>query len=444
VIQTNASWDAKNALMAKQPIYVLQIGGQATVYSTLDLAAMGVTGAPAYEPWLKTPQGVSQTVDVLNGRSSLGEMQCEVVDQGGAIRTLVGTNTLEGAAATLWVGYPGLDWSQFVALHTYRLYKINPTAGYTSWMFVARDAQLLTKKTVYLNPENGELLSADNPWYLNGTPAEMFQAVCLLALRLAASDIDRAQMVLLDDPAEGLYAGARPFLFALTESFEAQQFLENEVLKPSGLYPVVTNTGQLSLRAMRPPAAGPTPVFTFTGDNMVVLPNIDRMPVVNEVVFKYDHDGSNFQTQRTFLEATSLSTFGRGNQWTVESKGLASELGAAWFSEWVADKLFRRFAGTPTGLRGGAPVIDIEAFFMTLPVWDGDYVGVTHSLMPDVTSGALGVTDRIYEVIDRQPDYANGRMKFRLLDTGLTGAAPRCTWGAGSANPLVIGAGKWF
>jgi hypothetical protein len=181
-------------------------------------------------------------------------------------------------------------------------------------------------------------------------------------------------------------------------------------------------------------------VFAFTADNMCVLPNIDRMPVINEAVWQFDYGGSAYGQFETFIEATSISAFGRGNQWAVQSQGLKSELGAFWFTEWVSDRLFRRFAGTPTGLKGGAPVVDVEAMLLTLPVWVGDYVTVTHPKMPNVMTGALGVTARVYEVVDRSPDYANGRMKYKLVDTGLTGAAASCTWGVGSARPFVIGA----
>src|SRR5581483_10580671 len=111
MITTNAAWDIKNAQMAKQPIYALVISGVATVFTTADLARDGVTGTlPVFEPWLKVPQGASQTIDVVNGTSSIGELQCEVVDQGGFVRTLVGTNSLCGSTATLLVGYPGIAW----------------------------------------------------------------------------------------------------------------------------------------------------------------------------------------------------------------------------------------------------------------------------------------------------------------------------------------------
>src|SRR5262249_27065038 len=157
-------------------------------------------------------------------------------------------------------------------------------------------------------------------------------------------------------------------------------------------------------------------VFAFDEDNMTVLPKVDRLPVINEVICRLDYDGSDYGTDLRFVQADSLGTFGRTTQWVIESKGLRSELGGQWFCQWAASRIFRRMAGREAGLRGGAPVVGIEAFFLTLPVWVGDYVTVSHPLMPDLLTGAIGVTDRVYEVIERSPDYKGGRMMYRLLD----------------------------
>ncbi len=380
----------------------------------------GITGTlPEYKAWLKTPRGASQTIDVLRGTSSIGELECEVVDQGGAVRQLVGGTTMEGRSATLSVGYPGIAYSEFVTLYSYRLYKITPSRSYTSWGFASRDRQLEAKRTVWVNPLNGGNLRESNPWILQGTPGEILQAVFLFALQRPVAEIDTEVFQKLDSGAEGLYKTVRPFLFVLTEPFEAKAWIETEICKPAGLYPVVDNLGRLSVRAFRPPASGPVAAYTFDQNNMIVLPEIDRMPVINEIIFKIDQ--SEGGTEMVFIEATSVSTYGRAGQHVIESKGLKSVLGAQWFCQEVANRLFRRFAGVPTGLRGGAPVARIESFLLTSPVWVGDYVNVTHPLMPDLLTGSLGVTNRLYEVIDREPDFARGRMRYRLLDTGLTG-----------------------
>lgn len=425
MITTTAGFDTANARMAKTPIYALRIAGQATVYTTHDLARMGVTGIAGvqYAAWLQTPAGAGQSIDVVNGSSSIGEMACEVIDPQGAVLQLIGTANppLEGATVTLLAGYPGIGWTDFAVLHTYQICKIAPSDGYTSFIVTCRDLQLLTLRTIYLHPENGDVLSDGNPWFLCGTPCEIAQAVMLFALGLAAEQVDTAKMTALDSTAECIFANWRPFEFRMTSSFEAKQFLETEVYKPSGLYPVVTPDGRLSVRSMRPPAAGAEPVFTFTEDNLVGFPKWDRQPVINEAVWDFDYDGSNYQNRDTFAQATSMSYYLRGQQFSIQSKGLRTELGAFAFAEWVTSRLFRRFSGVAPGIRGGAPLLTVQAMLMSLPVWVGDYVALTHTKMPDLTTGSKGVTGRIYEVIDRQPDYARGQMQYKLLDTGLTG-----------------------
>ncbi len=440
MIQTNAEFDARNAALAKKPIYVLSIGGEARVYSTHDLAREGIVGAPVnHRAWLKTPRGASQSIDVLRGSSSIGELECEVIDPDGEMRALVGSTTLEGRQAMLAVGYPGMTYANFVRLHTYTIFKVRPSRHYTSWLIRARDRQLAMKRTVWAHPENGRALCESNPWILQGTPAEIVQAVYLFGLGRDPGELDLAGMRALDSGAEGLYKCVRPFHFVLAEAFEVKQFLESEVYRPSGLYAVVDNLGRISLRSFRPAAAGVTPVYTFTRDNTVVLPEIDRFDVVNEIVWKIDGGARELM----YVEATSLSTFGRARQHAIESAGLRTAFGAQWWCQEVSQRLFRRFAGTPGGLKGGAPVATVEAFFLTLPVWAGDFVLVTHPQMPDMLTGALGVADRVYEVIDREPDYGRGRMQYKLLDTGLTGLQPARKW-APSDRDFIIQASEVY
>jgi hypothetical protein len=314
-----------------------------------------------------------------------------------------------------------------------------PSTDYTSFVFSCRDQQLLEKQTIYTHPENGALLSSDNPWYLCGTPTEIFQAIVLFALGLPASAVDRATMAALDSSAEGIFSPWRPFQFTVTQSFEAKQFLETQIFKASGLYQVVTNTGQLSLRSMRPPAAGPSPVFAFTPQNLIALPEWDRQAIVNQCIWEFDYDGSQYNNYETFLQAASVSLYGQGNQFSLQSDGLHSELGAFGFTQWVSDRLFRRFSGVSPAIKGGAPLLSVKSMLMTLPVWVGDYVSLTHPLMPDITTGALGVTNRIYEVVDRQPSYADGMMSYKLLDSGLTGQPAAYEFGAASSRPFIVG-----
>jgi hypothetical protein len=427
MITGTTAWNAKNALPAKRPIFIASIAGFTTVYTTHDLVQQGITGTlPAYHAWLKTPTGSTQNIDVQSGTSSIGEIACEVVDVGGAMRTFVGTNAIEGALMTLSVGYPGTAITDFMVVHTHRIYKVLPSKFFNSFIFSARDIQMDAKMTVWNHPLNGEPLSPINPWILQGTPCEIIQQIWLLGLRYPESTIDVAYMQQLDAVAEAYYSVCRPFRFEMDEPFTVLDFLENEIYKPSGMYPVVTNLGQLSVRGYRPLQAGPVPVFAFTQDNCTAFPNFDRAPILNDLLWQMDAAGTysnsgSHNTTLLYTDATSISNFGRSNERQIQSKGLRTELGAQWFAQDISTRMFARFAGT-TGLRGGAPVVSVNAFFMTLPVWVGDYVSLSGPKIPDLFTGALGLTNRLFEVIDRTPDYAGGKMSFKLLDTGLTGA----------------------
>ena len=443
VITTNSAWDTKNAALGKTPIYVFAIGGRAKVYTTHNLLAYGITGYPTYLATLKTPRGASQSIDVVNGSSSIGELECEVVEYQGDLLGLVGTTTLDGLTATLSVGYPGMAYANFVALTTYQIYKVIPSKNYTSWLFKSRDRQMNQKKTIWTHPENGLALDDSNPWILQGTPCEIVQAIHLFALGRAVAELDRTTFLALDSAVENLHATLRPFYFVLDKSFEAKEFLESQIYKCCGVYPVVDNVGRLSLRAFRSPMAGPTPLYTFDEDNMTILPEVDRMPIINEIVFKIDADASDYKNELVFADATSLSLYGRTTKLSIDSAGLKTVLGAQWWCEEVASRIFRRFSGSTNGLRGGAPVFTIEAFFLTAPVWVGDFVYLTHPSMPDILTGTMGVTNRLVEVISRDPDYAQGKMKYKLLDTGMTSLQAAHLFSS-SARNFVIGTSEVF
>ncbi len=440
MITTTSGFNTANASLAKTPIYVFAIGGQSTVYSTHDLARMGISGTlPAYEPWLRVPTGASQTIDVQGGTSSIGEMECEVIDYGGAIRTLVGGTTLEGSSATLVVGYPNTAYTDFAVLNVYTLYKIIPSPYLTSYLFRSKDIQLDAKRTIWNHPLNGQPLAAANPWILQGTPCEIIQAIWLLGLAMDPSTIDRAAMVQLDSPAENLYGCARPYLFIQSQPFQAKDFIENQILKSAGMYPVVNSIGQYSVRACRPPAAAASSTFAFAQDNIIGIPEFDRADILNDLLWSIDADysQSNYTTTLLYLDATSISEFGRSNERQVQSNGLRTELGGQWFAQSISQRMFYRFAGT-TGLRGGAPLLTVNAFLLTLPVWVGDYVTVTHPLLPNLFTGAQGITNRLFEVIDRSPDYQNGKMQYKLLDTGLTGASAAAQIGTALIGSALI------
>jgi hypothetical protein len=460
IVTTSTAWTAATAAPVKRPIYVLQLAGLSTVYTTEDLArpfgdpTIAVTGTlPSYQPWLKTPQGAAQSVDVLNGTATVGNLTCEVINPDGSIRALIGGTTLAGKTMTLYVGYPATAWpADFVPLHTYVVAEALPSGDWTSGLITGYDPQQLLNISIGVNPDNDGLLSDTNPWVVQGTPSEVVQALVLFGAGLPPSLLNIAALQALDSAAENLYAVQRPFEFRITSSFTLLNFINEQICKATGSYPYVDNLGRIAIKAPRPPAAGVSPVYTFTPDNMLSLPVVKRDPIVNQVVIDYDAGEQNGGSSgssgygSTFADdqATSLSLYGFGQtQWTLRSDGIRTRWGARPFVDGVAARIFDRFAGVRAGatsLRGGACRYSVESMLMTAPVWTGDYVYLTHPQIWNMQTGALGVTDQVLEVVNRKPDYAQGKMSFELLDTGLTGLQVATAIGSG----CIIGTAKLY
>ena len=61
------------------------------------------------------------------------------------------------------------------------------------------------------------------------------------------------------------------FDFVITRPIDGKQFIEEQILKPFGLYTIVRSDGQLSLKTMKPPVEQ-TPVFAFSAKNIMGIP----------------------------------------------------------------------------------------------------------------------------------------------------------------------------
>src|SRR5947208_1632326 len=236
------------------------------------------------------------------------------------------------------------------------------------------------------------------------------------------------------------------FEIKLTSPAQAKQWLEDQLLKPLGVFFVTRADGRLSLKAMKAPAvpagvdlasygttpwwkswpavAGvpvaaqvPTAVLPLNEKNILGLPSVTRLDLTNAVTARMDQDDSltqtsarSYETDVTFINQNSLEAYRTFAQHTVESYGLKTARGGFLIAELLARRIFERHAFR-------APVYSVKAQLSTVIVEVGDYVWLTHSKVPDLMDGTVGITSVLCEVLDRQPDYANATMEFKLLDT---------------------------
>jgi hypothetical protein len=205
------------------------------------------------------------------------------------------------------------------------------------------------------------------------------------------------------------------FEFKVTSPQQARSWLEDQILKPLGLVMVVTASGQLTLRAMKNPA-NQTPAAGLMPGNIIGIPEVQLAPVINALAYRLDVDDSTtnssartYNTTVTMLQQASYNLFRYLYNHQVEAAGLRTGRGGTLRAFLLGDQLFRRY-GFAT------PIYQVVTQLGALQPELKDWVSLTHPLVPDYIGGGRGVTNIPCEIIGRAPDYANGQVRFTLLD----------------------------
>ena len=284
---------------------------------------------------------------------------------------------------------------------------------------VGQDPALLTSNYVmqslapiYQSQQNYEPLPPPEGWaiYQPGQPSTLINPNAY---------IDVPGMLALRD---GEFSGVW-FDFVITRPIDGKQFIEEQILKPLGLYTIVRPDGRLSLKTMKPPVEQ-TPVFAFTAKNIIGIPQTVRQKIVNLVAFQMDVQQGGVTTaarsygyQVSYQQQTSLKTYRQVYEQQIQSTGLRVARGGMMLSRLLADRTFRRHAFEP-------PTYKFSAQLGTLAVELGDYVWLSHPKILDLKTGRLGLSDVVCEVLDRQPNFSRATVDFSLLDTRFINISP--------------------
>lgn len=449
------------------------IGSTAWMWLTAWNPTLLLTSATSWDwrPYLKIPQGVQQSIRQLEGQGSIGAMELEAVDGAGYMTALVSGGKLEGRKATLKVGYPGMSSSDFVTVATQEIESVSALPDLTGYVLQCRDLTRSAKTRIFTRGDDGYPISNDHPRTLFANPMDVALLVFQNELGLGqvagltesawniydpgqwnAASSENPTLIrpnpLLDLDQflfyrNGIFAGYR-FEFTFRQATEAKQFLEYEIFRALGGYLVVLADGRLSPRYFYPPSSFVN-LMTLSDRNITALPAVERNPIINQVTFRMDYDESKFQTELLFVDAPSLQQFGLAGQHIIESKGITLGRGGAALAGLTAARIFRRYAGinpVSGAPNGGASILTVTSHFMTLGAEVGDFVFLTHPLLPNFETGRRGVTNRICEIIEKQPNFGEGTMTYRLLDIGwvaekqLSRVAPQGTpaWPSASAT----------
>ena len=443
---------------------------------------------PTIIPYLQIPQGASQSVNELEGASSLGSMTVTCIDPNGTLKGLAAQNVLIGRVAQLKQGFPGMAVGDFTTLQTLQITQVGQDPDGRITIQCADVQRFIQGMQIWLRGgplwwapgeptaeqpvgaswiENGYAVSDKNPRYVAGNPIDIILAVLQNELGVGQDPALLTSNYVMQSlapvyesqqnyeplpPPEGwaVYTPGQdstlinpnPYIdvpgllalrdaqfsglwfdFVITRPIDGKQFLEEQILKPLGLYWIVRADGHLSLKTMKPPVEQ-TPVFSFSAKNIVGIPTTQRQNIINLVTFQLDVQQGGVTTsarsygyQVNYEQQTSLQTYRQVFEQQIQSTGLRVARGGMMLSRLLSDRIFRRHAFGP-------PTYKFTAQLATLPVELGDYVWLSHPKVLDLNSGKLGLNNVICEVLDRQPNYSQATVDFTLLDTRFINISP--------------------
>ncbi|MGH9356764.1 MAG: hypothetical protein ACRD10_11600, partial [Terriglobia bacterium] len=193
---------------------------------------LSISTDAAVLPYLSIPQGMSQTVNEMDGASSVGTATIKCIDPGGALKGLTAQDALIGKIAKIKVGFPGQSLGDFVTLHTAQVNQTGWTAdgqvtltlhdvqrfllGQQAWI---RGGPLewtpgqSAKAAQPIGPSvsaNAFPVSSKNPRYLQGNPIDLLLATLQNELGVGQDPSLRGSDYVLER-AVSVYAGQQNY-----------------------------------------------------------------------------------------------------------------------------------------------------------------------------------------------------------------------------------------
>lgn len=245
----------------------------------------------------------------------------------------------------------------------------------------------------------------------------------------------------------GLFSSAFPdYDFLLKDEINAKDFLDKELLFPSGLYSI-PRKGRASLNITIPPLADNTTKVldetTVKKPETITIKRSTSKYFYNSVIYKMNEDSldDKFLKNTLTLSQKSINRIPITNKpLVIESKGLRDNAVTDNFVEIQTRRFLDRY-------QFGAESVDVEVLYKTgfnIEVGDSVIFGSPALHVSDSTTGNRQFQKRIFEVINKQLDIKQGRIRLSLLDTsfGLDGRfgviSPSSLTGPGSTTSELV------
>ena len=203
------------------------------------------------------------------------------------------------------------------------------------------------------------------------------------------------------------------FRFLYDGEVEAKKFIEDEILKVLNAYAPVGADGSLSFKAFAPPV--PFVDLPAFDEKVMKVKSMSGglSALINIALFSYDHDlvQDAFLKNVEYSDGSSIAAHGLSDTFTVESRGIRSDLNGA---EIVLDRWNRikqRFSKP-------VPTIQVQAFYSKHLYEAGELINFSHARLPDLAEGSRGMTEKVLEIVNKGFDIMGGALHYDMMITG--------------------------
>jgi hypothetical protein len=407
MIPASSAFLSANAVLVKQPIYLIEIAGYSRAFTSLPSFVVS-----QYD-WITGIEDLAVTVSDLDGAADLGQFTFTVQDRGRAITASFPSFVFEGKKITLKTGFPGMLQSDFALLFTGIIDSVETINEGGEYQFVCSDRSSLLTKVIYATGDDGQPTDSDHPHTINAHPLDILLDILRNQIGIADPDIDVAGIT---DYRDNVYAGLQ-FAFSITTAPDAATFIKDELMKLLGGYLRINAAGQFAVTFFYNPGAAS--VMSLGVDECTEVPDAIQADLINVVHLRFDDDGSQkYLAESIQTNADSVALYGQYGQTIIQSAGLKSSLQGFSQAAFLARMIFLRY-----GFKN-LKIDSLPVFWKACLIEPGDVITFTNPYIPDRKLGVVGITNQRLEVLDRTWKFSSGIVELTLLDSGLgTGGA---------------------
>jgi hypothetical protein len=302
--------------------------------------------------------------------------------------------------------------SDYITYGHYVVDSVETTSSNLRYRFNLRDKGLKFDQYVYSTGDDGYLTAKQHPRTVTGNPMAILNDVLINQLGYTSADVNTS---VLSSYQSTLFTGLT-MVFHLTQPSQAKTWLKQEIFDPLAGYGFWNSAGQYTPHFILPQTQPSVQQTVIDHPTIASQAGIESpLPVMGvgqfcaEMLTMMDYDGQNYNTGVGSEYSPGITRYGLQDMRPKQSRGLLSPLGGAVYARIAQYAGFRRYGLKPRILKCIAswPAVRLEL---------GDLVYVTHPLIPNKYTGAMGLTNNWFEVQGNSPNWMAGTVNLDLID----------------------------